>query len=57
MPEDTGLIIADRFGAEILRPAPVDRLAPARRKAMTLRIARAGALRLQAINDPGQMLG
>lgn len=57
MPEDAGLIIADRFGAEILRPAPEDRLAAARRKAMTLRIARAGALRLQAINDPGQMLG
>lgn len=56
MPEDTGLIIADRFGAEILRPAPEDRIAAARRKAMTLRIARAGAFRLQNINDPGQVL-
>jgi hypothetical protein len=53
MPEDAGLIIADRFGAEILRAAAEDRLAAARRKAMTLRIARAAALRLHDIADPG----
>src|SRR5690606_34748282 len=53
MPHETGLIVADRYGAEILRPAPEDRLAAARRKAMTLRIARAAALRLHDIADPG----
>ncbi len=56
MPEDAGLIIADRFGAEILRPAAEHRLAAARRKAVTLRFARACALRLQGVNDPGHML-
>jgi hypothetical protein len=53
MPEDAGLIVADRYGAEILRAAGEDRLAAARRKAMTLRIARAAALRLHDIADPG----
>ena len=53
MPRDAGLIVADRYGAEILRTAPEERLAAARRKAMTLRIARAAALRLHDIADPG----
>ncbi len=52
LPADTGLILADRFGAEIVRPAPEHRLAPARRKVMTLRFARAAALALQARGDP-----
>lgn len=53
IPPDTGLILADRYGAEIVRPAPEHRLAPARRKSMTLRFARAAALTLQAVADPG----
>jgi hypothetical protein len=53
IPADTGLILADRYGAEIVRPAPEHRLAPARRKSMTLRFARAAALSLQAAADPG----
>ena len=52
LPEDTGLIVADRFGGEILRAAPEHRLAPARRKAMTLRLLRTAALRLQGVIDP-----
>lgn len=52
LPEDTGLILADRFGGEIVRPAPEARLAPARRKSMTLRFARAAALTLQSVIDP-----
>ena len=52
LPEDTGLIIADRFGGEIVRPAPEHRLAGARRKAMMLRFARVAALRLSALYDP-----
>ena len=35
-----------------MRPAPEHKLAGARRKAMTLRVARAAALRLQAAIDP-----
>ena len=52
LPADTGLILADRYGGEIVRPAPEHRLAPARRKAMTLRIARAAAMTLQSLIDP-----
>jgi hypothetical protein len=40
-----GLIVADAFGAEIIRPAPRFDLAPARRKAVTLSFARHAALR------------
>lgn len=52
LPADTGLILADRYGGEIVRSAPETRLAAARRKAMTLRFARAAALTLQSIADP-----
>ena len=52
LPEDTGLIVADRYGGEVLRPAPEHKLAGARRKAMTLRLARTAALRLQGVIDP-----
>jgi hypothetical protein len=52
LPEDTGLIVADRYGGEILRPAPEHKLAGARRKAMTLRLVRTAALRLQGMIDP-----
>jgi hypothetical protein len=52
LPADTGLILADRYGGEIVRPAPETRLAAARRKAMTLRFARAAALTLQSAIDP-----
>ena len=52
LPPDTGLILADRYGAEIVRAAPETRLAGARRKAMTLRFARAAAFTLQIVGDP-----
>lgn len=52
LPEDTGLIQADGFGAEILRMAPETRLAPARRTKIQRDFARAAALRLQALTDP-----
>ncbi len=45
-PEDCGMILSDGYAAEILREAPEHRLAPATRKALTLRFARAGAERL-----------
>lgn len=52
LPAETGLIVADRYGGEIVREAPEHRLAGARRKAMTLRLVHAAALRLQAVIDP-----
>jgi hypothetical protein len=52
-PEDAGLILADRFGAELLRDAPEHRLAGATRKAMLVRFAQAAALRLHGLIDPG----
>jgi hypothetical protein len=53
LPDDTGLIIADRYGAEIMREAPEHRLVAARRKALMLRFARSAAQRLQGFTDPG----
>jgi hypothetical protein len=52
LPQDAGLIIADRYGGEIIRAASEHKLAGARRKAMTLRMLRAAAFRLQATVDP-----
>jgi hypothetical protein len=52
LPFETGLIIADGYDAEIIRMAPEARLAPARRTALTRRIARDAARRLQRLCDP-----
>ena len=52
LPDGTGLIIADAFDAEIVRMAPETRLAPARRTALTRRIARDAARRLRRLTDP-----
>ena len=51
-PEDAGLILADAYGAEIMRGAPEHRLAGATRKAMLVRFAQAAALRLHGLIDP-----
>ncbi len=48
MPERTGLIVADRYDAAILRDAQSAMIAPARRKVETLRFARRAARRLLA---------
>jgi hypothetical protein len=48
-PAQEGLIIADQWGAEILRGPVETKLAPATRKALTLRFARAAALRLDRV--------
>ena len=52
MPGETGLIVADGFGAEIVRDAFEQRLAPATRRAMMIRFARAAADRLHLLSDP-----
>lgn len=51
-PEDAGLILADGYGAEIMRHAPEHRLAGSTRKAMLLRFARAAANRLHGLVHP-----
>lgn len=52
LPQDTGLIVADAYGGEIIRMAPEVKLAPARRKAVVQKFAQTAALRLQALRDP-----
>ena len=52
IPDDTGLIVADRFGGEIIRQSEISSLAAARRKVMIIRCARAAANRLHALLDP-----
>jgi len=52
MPEDAGLILADAFGAEILRQAPEHRMAAATRRAVLMRFAHAAAHRLHRLSDP-----
>ena len=46
LPPEHGLIRADRWGAEVLRHGTEAKLAPARRKAVTLRFARLAADRI-----------
>ena len=46
LPDETGLIIADAYGGEIIRNSFETRLAPARRKAMILKMAHLAANRL-----------
>lgn len=53
LPDDTGLIIADAYDAELVRMAPAAKLAPARRKVVIQKFARHAALRAHAARDPG----
>ena len=52
LPDDTGLIVADSYDAEIIRMAPEDRLAPARRKKLIQKFAMDAARRLHRYRDP-----
>ena len=52
VPETPGLIVTDRYGAEIVRESPVAVIAPARRKALTLGFARVAAERMLRALDP-----
>jgi hypothetical protein len=56
IPDDCGLILADGFGAEIVRQASEHRLVAARRKAVTLRFAHLAAQRLQRLVDPAAVM-
>jgi len=55
LPEDApvGIVVADKYGAEILREPERVPLASARRKAVTLLFARAAAARVHQALDPG----
>jgi hypothetical protein len=48
-----GLMVADAYAAEVLRPAPREPLHASRRKALTLRFARVAGQRLLRHLDPG----
>ena len=52
IPEECGLMVADGFGAAALRHGALTPLAPARRRALTLRFALAAAVRLRRQLDP-----
>ena len=51
VPQGTGLIVADRYGGAIVRPAPPTALHASRRKAVTLRFAKVAAERLALALD------
>jgi hypothetical protein len=56
-PPDTGLIVADVYGGQVMCEAPEHRLPAATRKSMMLLFARAAAQRLQALGDPNGPYG
>src|SRR5499433_4204251 len=51
-PNDTGLIVADAYGAHMVCDAPEHRLPAPTRKLMTVRFAMAAALRINRLVDP-----
>ncbi|HEY3777011.1 MAG TPA: MmcB family DNA repair protein [Rhizomicrobium sp.] len=51
VPPDTGLIVADRYGGAIVRPAAFAILHASRRRAVTLRFAKVAAERLALALD------
>ncbi len=52
LPDQCGVIVADGYDGEIIRPAPTRSLAPARRKVEVERLARAALRRLVTGGDP-----
>ncbi|UEM21450.1 MmcB family DNA repair protein [Skermanella mucosa] len=52
IPPECGLMVADGFGAVILRDAPLVKLNAARRRAVVLRVALAASGRLHRLEDP-----
>jgi hypothetical protein len=57
IPLDAGLIVADPYGAEILREPGAQRIAPATRRAVLMRFAQAAADRLHRLADPNGVGG
>jgi hypothetical protein len=52
IPDECGLMVADPFGAALLRDGRTTPLNPSRRRALTLRFARIAAARLYRCLDP-----
>ena len=52
LPDDAGVIVADRYGGAIVRPAPAAAMIAATRRLQTLRFARFAAARLRRVEDP-----
>jgi hypothetical protein len=52
IPEECGLMVADPFGASLVREPAPHALSAARRRALTVRFARVAAARLRRILDP-----
>ena len=55
LPEDSGLIIGDAYGAEIIRMPDETKLAAARRKVMIQKFAFHAARRLHILRDPDML--
>lgn len=55
LPQTSGLIIADGYGAELVRMPDETRLPAARRTSLSRKIARHAAFRLQGLRDPDFM--
>ncbi|MEM1073224.1 MAG: MmcB family DNA repair protein [Pseudomonadota bacterium] len=53
---ESGLIIADAYGAEILRMAEEQKVSPARRKSLVQKFAQTAAQRLHVLRDPDMTL-
>lgn len=52
IPEEAGLVVADQYGAEIIRGTPDHPLHASRRRAVTLQFGRVAAQRLHGLYDP-----
>lgn len=52
IPQEVGLIVADAYGGELLRPSPRRPLAAARRKSLLIDCARLASERLARLEDP-----
>ena len=57
LPVDAGILVADQFGAGMIREAPPHPMPSATRRAVTLRLARTAAGRLMSLMDPEAMRG
>jgi len=57
LPADAGVLVADQFGAGMIREAPPHPMPSATRRAVTLRLARTAAGRLMGLMDPEAMRG
>ena len=52
IPDHCGLIVGDAFGAAVIRPSPVERLATPRRKTLIHSFGQLAAARLHRLEDP-----